>query len=120
MTGWAYYLFAGGRTAAAAMPGQIPEEIKRQRQDELMQLQQQIAFELSEEMVGETLQVLVEGRLPEEGVYIGRTYRDAPDVDGYIFVSSEEELLSGDIVEVLVTASHDYDLIGEVIYESAQ
>ena len=107
-------------TAAAAMPGQIPEEIKRQRQDELMQLQQQIAFELSEEMVGETLQVLVEGRLPEEGVYIGRTYRDAPDVDGYIFVSSEEELLSGDIVEVLVTASHDYDLIGEVIYESAQ
>ena len=107
-------------TAAAAMPGQIPEELKQQRRDELMELQQTIAFELSEAMVGQRLWVLVEGRLPEEDVYIGRTWRDAPDVDGYIFVSSQEELMSGDFVEVMVTASHDYDLIGEVIYESAQ
>lgn len=107
-------------TAAAAMDGQIDEAVKQQRRDELMELQQEIAFELSDAMVGRKLWVLVEGRLPEEGIYIGRTYRDAPDVDGYIFISAQEELMSGDLVEVLVTASNEYDLIGEVIYESAQ
>ncbi len=107
-------------TAAAAMAGQIDEDVKQQRKDELMALQQEIAFELSDAMVGKKLWVLVEGRLPEEGIYIGRTYRDAPDVDGYIFISAQEELLSGDLVEVLVTASNEYDLIGEVIYESAE
>ena len=107
-------------TAAAAMAGQIDEDVKQQRKDELMALQQEIAFELSEAMVGKKLWVLVEGKLPEDGIYIGRTYRDAPDVDGYIFISAQEELLSGDLVEVLVTASNEYDLIGEVIYESAQ
>ena len=75
-------------TAAATMPDQIPEEEKLRRQDELMSLQQNIAFDISAAMVGRTLDVLVEGKLPEEGVYIGRTYKDAPDVDGYIFISA--------------------------------
>ena len=66
------------------------------------------------------MDVLIEGKLPEDNIYIGRTYKDAPDVDGYIFVSAQEELMSGDIVPVKVTASNEYDLIGEVLYESAQ
>ena len=107
-------------TAAALMPDQIDEAVKQQRKDELMMLQQDIAFEISEDMVGRTLEVLVEGRLPEEDVYIGRTYKDAPDVDGYIFISAQEELMSGDMVKVQVTGSSEYDLIGEVLYESAQ
>ncbi len=107
-------------TAAALMPDQIDEDVKAQRQDELMQLQQEIAFEISESMVGRTLDVLVEGRLPEEGVYIGRTYKDAPDVDGYIFITAPYELFSGDMVPVKVTGSNEYDLIGEVLYESAE
>lgn len=107
-------------TAAARMPDQVDENIKEHRRSELMELQQDIAFELSDSMVGRKLHVLVEGKLPEDDIYIGRTYRDAPDVDGYIFISAEEELMSGDFVDVLVTASNEYDLIGEVIYESAQ
>ena len=104
-------------TAAALMPDQIDEDVKTQRQEELMALQQEIAFEISDAMTGRTLDVLVEGRLPEEGVYIGRTYKDAPDVDGYIFITAPYELMSGDLVKVTVTGSNEYDLIGEVLYE---
>lgn len=104
-------------TAAALMPDQIDEDVKLQRQEELMALQQEIAFEISDAMTGRTLDVLVEGRLPEEGVYIGRTYKDAPDVDGYIFITAPYELMSGDFVKVTVTGSNEYDLIGEVLYE---
>ena len=68
-------------------------------------------------MVGRTLEVLVEGRIPEEGVYVGRTYRDAPEVDGYIFLNAEEEIISGDFVTVKVTGADEYDLTGDVIYE---
>lgn len=104
-------------TAAALMPDQIDADVKLQRQEELMALQQEIAFEISDAMTGRTLDVLVEGRLPEEGVYIGRTYKDAPDVDGYIFITAPYELMSGDLVKVKVTGSNEYDLIGEVLYE---
>lgn len=107
-------------TAAALMPNQVDEDVKVERQEELMMLQQEIAFEISDSMVGRTLDVLVEGRLPEEGIYIGRTYKDAPDVDGYIFITAEEEIISGDIVHVKVTGSNEYDLVGEVLYESAE
>lgn len=104
-------------TAAALMDGQIDEEVKEQRRDELMQIQQEIAFEAAENMVGRRVDVLIEGRIPEEGVYIGRTYKDAPDVDGYIFVNAEEEMMSGDLVPVDITGASDYDLIGDVYYE---
>ena len=104
-------------TAAALMEGQIDEEVKEARKDELMQIQQEIAFAAAENMVGRTVEVLIEGKIPEDGIYIGRTYKDAPDVDGYIFVNAEEEMMSGDMVQVEITGASDYDLIGDVIYE---
>lgn len=104
-------------TPAEKMPNQIPEEVKEERRDELMLLQQEISAEKTAEMVGRTLEVLVEGRIPEEGVYVGRTYRDAPEVDGYIFLNAEEDIISGDFVTVEVTGADEYDLTGDVIYE---
>ncbi len=104
-------------TPAATMPDQIDEAVKEARRDELMEIQQEIAFEAAESMVGRRLQVMIEGRIPEDGVYIGRTYKDAPDVDGYVFVNAEEDMMSGDMVPVEITGSSEYDLIGDVIYE---
>lgn len=101
-------------TIAAAMPDQIPEEVKEERRGELMELQQAIAFEKGQRMPGRKLEAVIEGYLPDEGVYVARTYRDAPDVDGYLFLSSERELLSGSFVEAEVTGADGYDLIGEV------
>ena len=102
-------------TPAAEMENQIPEEVKEQRRDELMELQQAIAFEKAENMAGRELMVMVEGFLPEENVYVTRTYRDAPNVDGLLFLSCDSELMTGDFVQVQVTGSHEYDLTGEVI-----
>lgn len=102
-------------TPAARMEGQIEEEVKCRRQKELMELQQEIAFEKAEESEGRKLTVMIEGSLPEDGVYIGRTYKDAPNVDGYIFVNAQKELLSGEFVPVYVTAAKGYDLVGELI-----
>lgn len=102
-------------TPAARMEHQIAEEVKEQRQQELMELQQEIAFEKAERTEGTKLYAMVEGSLPEDGVYIGRTYKDAPNVDGYIFINGDRELLSGEIVPVYVTEAVDYDLIGELI-----
>ena len=101
-------------TPAERMPDQVPEAVKEERRDELMLLQQQISAEKTADMVGKTLEVLVEGRIPEEGIYVGRTYRDAPDVDGYIFINTDETLMTGDIVKVKVTGAYEYDLIGEI------
>lgn len=102
-------------TKAANMENQVEEEIKKQRQKEIMELQQKIAFDKAQKVIGSKLKVLIEGKLPEDNVYIGRTYKDAPNVDGYIFVESRRELMSGDMVEVYVTEAKEYDLIGEVI-----
>ena len=104
-------------TGAAEMPGQVDEAVKESRRDELMELQQAIAFEKAEEMVGQALTVMVEGRMPEEDVYVTRTYRDAPNVDGYLFLHSTAQLMSGDFVKVRVTGSNEYDLIGEMYHE---
>ena len=103
-------------TPAALMPDQISEEVKKDRQAELMELQQEIAFEKTPEaMTGRELEVLIEGRVSDENAYVGRTYRDAPDVDGYIFINTEETLVSGDFAKVRVTGAYEYDLIGELI-----
>ena len=102
-------------TPAALMPGQIPEEVKEARRCELMELQQDIAFEKAFEAVGQTMRVLIEGKVADEDAYVGRTYRDAPDVDGYIFINTQEQLVTGDFVDVKVTGSDEYDLIGELI-----
>lgn len=104
-------------TPAATMPDQIEEEIKLERQAEIMELQQAIAFEKAEEMVGKVLTVMIEGKIAEEDAYVARTYRDAPNVDGYLFVNTSANLMTGDLVKVLVTDSNEYDLIGELYHE---
>ena len=102
-------------TPAAEMVEQIEEEIKASRRDEIMQIQQDIAFDKSNSRVGEIYEVMIEGKLPDEGVYIARTYMDAPDVDGYVFIQSDYNFDSGDFVKVEITRSDEYDLIGEII-----
>lgn len=104
-------------TPAALMPEQIPEEIKEARRDELMELQQAISFEKAEDMTGKVLEVMVEGKVADEDVYVTRTYWDAPNVDGYLFLNTTASLMTGDFVKVLVTGSNEYDLIGEMYHE---
>lgn len=103
-------------TAAAMMPGQLEEAVKEKRRDELMELQQEIAFEKAAAMVGRVLTVMVEGKVAEEDAYVARTYRDAPNVDGYLFINTTAQLMTGDFVRVLVTGSNEYDLIGEIYH----
>lgn len=102
-------------TPAAVMPDQIDEEVKEDRQAELMELQQDIAFENAQDMVGREVLVMIEGKVADENAYVGRTYRDALNVDGLIFINTDEELMSGDFAKVRVTGAVDYDLIGELI-----
>ncbi|MGB8455386.1 MAG: 30S ribosomal protein S12 methylthiotransferase RimO [Anaerocolumna sp.] len=119
-------------TPAAKMKKQIHKHIKKRRQAEIMELQQNIAFEHAKDMAGKKLKVMIEGKLPEDSlaeqsilnqaqlissgnIYIGRTYMDAPNVDGYIFVQARGELMSGKFVEVMVTDAKEYDLIGKLI-----
>ncbi len=102
-------------TPAAAMPDQIPEEVKEDRRAEIMELQQEIAFEKAEGMTGRELTVMIEGKAADENVYVGRTYMDAPGVDGYLFLNTDETLMSGDFARVRVTGAAEYDLIGELI-----
>lgn len=102
-------------TPAAQMPEQIQEDVKAERQAELMELQQDIVFEQAEEMIGREMLVMIEGKVADENAYVGRTYRDAPNVDGLIFVNTDEELMSGDFAKVKVIGATEYDLIGELI-----
>ena len=102
-------------TPAATMTEQIPDEVKEERQAELMELQQEIAFDLAEDMVGREVLVMIEGKVADENAYVGRTYKDAPNVDGLIFINTDEELMSGDFARVRVTGALEYDLIGELI-----
>ena len=104
-------------TPAAAMENQVPEEVKEQRKAELMELQQDISLELDQERIGEELLVFVEGKVADENAYVGRTYADAPGIDGYIFVNTGESLMTGDFVRVKVTGALEYDLIGEIADE---
>ncbi len=101
-------------TPAADMEGQVDEEIKLARRDELMELQQEVSYEKSQGLIGRRLEVMIEGKAADEDVYVGRTYMDAPGVDGYIFINSGEELMSGDFAYVKVTKALEYDLIGEL------
>lgn len=104
-------------TVAAEMEGQIPQEVKEFRRDELMELQQAIAFEKAQDMVGQVLTVMIEGKVADEDTYVARTYRDAPNVDGYLFLNTSANLMTGDFVKVTVTDSNEYDLIGELFHE---
>lgn len=104
-------------TPAASMDGQIPEELKEARRDELMELQQEISLEKGNERIGQELLVMIEGKVSGESAYIGRTYGDAPNVDGYLFVQTGELLMTGDFAKVRVTGAMEYDLIGELADE---
>ena len=101
-------------TPAAAMEHQIDEEVKLDRQAELMELQQDISAELGERRIGQELLVMIEGKVADEDAYVGRSQADAPGVDGYVFVNTPETLVSGDFVRVKITGALEYDLIGEI------
>ena len=100
-------------TPAATFEDQIDEEVKEDRQADIMELQQEIAFDKAEDMIGREVLVMIEGKVADENAYVGRTYRDAPNVDGLIFINTDVELISGDFAKVKVTGALDYDLIGE-------
>ena len=104
-------------TPAAQFENQIDEKTKVKRRDAIMALQHGISQELTAEKVGTVMKVLIEGKITDEDVYIGRTYQDAPDIDGEVFVEYEGELISGDFVDVRITEANDYDLIGEIVDE---
>lgn len=107
-------------TPAFDMPGQIPDELKEERRDRLMKIQQDISLDINKNKVEKILDVLIEGKdQREQELYIGRTQADAPEVDGNIFVRGKENMAPGDIVPVKVTHAYEYDLIGEVINESS-
>lgn len=101
-------------TPAAGFPDQIPQEVKEERRDAIMELQQEISFDHSQSMVGKSLDVMIEGKVADENAYVGRTYMDGPGVDGMIFIQTGEELMSGAFVRARVTGALEYDLIGEI------
>lgn len=101
-------------TPAAEMEDQIPEEVKEDRKAEIMELQQEISLDAGERVVGKTVVAIIEGKVADESAYVGRTYGDAPGIDGYIFINTGEMLMSGDFVRVKVTGALEYDLIGEI------
>ena len=102
------------------MPGQIDEETKLTWRDELMELQQEVAFDKAQDMQGRVVTAMVEGQVSGENVYVARTYGDAPDVDGYLFLHTQETLMSGDFVKAKVTGASEYYLIGEIFDEFAK
>ena len=102
-------------TPAAEFSEQIEECQKEIWRDEIMELEEEIIFDKNEEMKGRELSVMIEGRVDGENAYVGRTYRDAPEIDGYIFINTDETLMTGDFVKVRVTGAYEYDLIGEMI-----
>lgn len=102
-------------TKAASLDNQVDEEVKLCRKDEIMELQQEISMDKSERLVGKEIEVIIEGKVSDEDVYVGRSYMDAPSVDGYVFINSEEELMSGDFAKVRIVKAMEYDLIGDLI-----
>lgn len=108
-------------TPAASFAGQLDQKVKEARLARVMEKQQKINFAMNESLVGSDLEAIIEGKVADEPAYVGRTYRDAPDVDGYIFVSGENDVFhTGDLVMTHVTGAYEYDLIGEPTDESSQ
>jgi ribosomal protein S12 methylthiotransferase len=107
-------------TPAATFEDQIDESVKQKRKEVLMDLQHSISEKLTRKKIGKTMEVVIEGRLTEENVYIGRTYQDAPDIDGQVFIDYDGQLLSGDLVNVHIVDANDYDLIGEIVDEYSE
>jgi ribosomal protein S12 methylthiotransferase len=104
-------------TAAALMDGQVDAEVMQNRKDELMTIQQEISSDRGQDLIGSTMEVFIEGYLSAENAYVGRTYADIPNVDGMIFIQTNETLHSGDFVKVIVTGAMEYDLVGKLVDE---
>lgn len=102
-------------TPAAEFDNQVSEDLKEEWQADVMELQEEVIFDKNETMTGRELYVFIEGKVADENAYIGRTYRDAPNVDGYVFINTSEEMMTGDICKVKITGAYEYDLIGELI-----
>ena len=102
-------------TPAARMPDQVEEDTKADWQADVMELEEEVIFDKNESMKGKELYAFIEGKVSDENAFVGRTYRDAPGVDGYIFINTDEELMTGDIVKVRITGAYEYDLVGEII-----
>ena len=102
-------------TPAAEYEDQVDGELATKWRDEIMELQQEISYEKNQQMIGSTQKVLIEGYLVDDDVYVGRTYRDAPGVDGIVFVSAPYELISGSFVDVKITEANEYDLTGVIV-----
>lgn len=102
-------------TPAAEYEDQVDGELAVKWRDEIMELQQEISYEKNQQMIGSTQKVLIEGYLVDDDVYVGRTYRDAPGVDGIVFVSAPYELISGSFVDVKITEANEYDLTGVIV-----
>ena len=107
-------------TPAAVMAGQIPEEVKEERRAQLMELQQEIAFDAAVSMGGKLVDAMIEGKVTDEDAYVARTYKDAPNVDGFLFINTKRELMTGDFVKCRITGAYEYDLIGELEDEFTQ
>ena len=101
-------------TPAASFEDQVDEDVKERYKDEIMSLQQEISFDINQRLVGSTMDVMIEGYIPDEDIYAARSFRDAPDVDGYIFVKCNYEPISGTILKAKINSANEYDLIGEV------
>ncbi|MCD8132948.1 MAG: 30S ribosomal protein S12 methylthiotransferase RimO [Clostridiales bacterium] len=102
-------------TPAADYPDQVDETTRAEWQADVMELQEEIIMDKNADMIGCELLVMIEGRVADESAYIGRSYRDAPDIDGYVFINTDQELMSGDFAKVKITGAYEYDLIGELI-----
>ena len=102
-------------TPAAAFEDQVDEELKKDWQADVMELQEEIILDKNETMIGQEILVMIEGKVADENAYVGRSYRDAPDIDGLVFVNTDAELVSGDFAKVRITGAYEYDLIGELI-----
>lgn len=102
-------------TPAAGMEDQIEESLKEERRDQIMELQQEVSIDKSAAMVGRIIDVMIEGKITDDDAYVGRSYKDAPNVDGYVFVNTDAQLMSGDIVKVEVTGAMEYDLIAKLV-----
>ena len=102
-------------TPAATFDNQVDESVKEDWQADVMELQEEIILDKNETMVGQEILVMIEGKVADENAYVGRSYRDAPDIDGLVFVNTDTELVSGDFAKVHITGAYEYDLIGELI-----
>lgn len=102
-------------TPAASFENQVDEDIANSWRDEVMELQQEVSQDINNKMIGSIIKVVVDGYSPEQDVYVGRSYKDAPGIDNFVFFECEHELMSGEFVDVQIKEAGPYDLIGGIV-----